>query len=111
MKPINIEKLMGHSIGISGSYYRATENELLEDYLKAIDSLTLNDSNVLKKQFVQLEEKRSQAMDELHLRISDKSRQIELLQKSDCTKDDAIAALSDKLQNLMEEVESLKRRK
>ena len=33
MKPINIEKLMGHSIGISGSYYRATENELLEDYV------------------------------------------------------------------------------
>jgi hypothetical protein len=28
MKPINIEKLMGHSIGISDSYYRATENEI-----------------------------------------------------------------------------------
>ena len=111
MKPINIEKLMGHSIGISGSYYRATENELLEDYLKAIDSLTLNDSNVLKKQAVQSEKKRSQAMDELNLRISNKSREIELLQKSDCAKDDAIAALSDKLQNLMEEVEKLKKRK
>jgi integrase len=36
MKPINIEKLMGHSIGISGSYYKATESELLEDYMKAI---------------------------------------------------------------------------
>jgi hypothetical protein len=33
MKPINIEKLMGHSTGISDSYYRATEKELLEDYL------------------------------------------------------------------------------
>ena len=43
MKPINIEKLMNHSIGISNSYYRATENEVLEDYLKAIDSLTIND--------------------------------------------------------------------
>jgi hypothetical protein len=111
MKPINIEKLMGHSIGISGLYYRATENELLDDYLNAIESLTINDSNVLKKQFVQLEEKRSQAMDELNLRISDKSREIERLQKSDCTKDDAIAALSDKLQSLIEEVENLKRRK
>ena len=28
MKPINIEKLMNHSTGISDSYYRATENEL-----------------------------------------------------------------------------------
>jgi hypothetical protein len=38
MKPINIEKLMNHSIGISNAYYRATENDLLEDYLKASDS-------------------------------------------------------------------------
>jgi hypothetical protein len=28
MRSINIEKLMGHSIGISDSYYRATEGEL-----------------------------------------------------------------------------------
>jgi integrase len=34
MKPINIENLMGHSTGISDSYYRPTENDLLEDYLK-----------------------------------------------------------------------------
>jgi integrase len=33
MKPINIEKLMNHSVGISDSYYRATEQELLEDYV------------------------------------------------------------------------------
>jgi hypothetical protein len=34
MKPVNIEILMNHSIGISDSYYRATEIELLDDYLK-----------------------------------------------------------------------------
>jgi hypothetical protein len=42
MKPINIEILMGHSTGISDSYYRATENEILEDYLKAVDFLTIS---------------------------------------------------------------------
>jgi hypothetical protein len=42
VKPINIEKLMGHSTGISDSYYRATEGELLEDYLKAIPTLTIS---------------------------------------------------------------------
>ncbi len=47
MKPINIEKLIGHSIGISDSYYRATEHELLEDYLKAIDFLTISSENKL----------------------------------------------------------------
>lgn len=50
MKPINIEKLMGHSVGISDSYYRATENELLDDYLKAASLLTINSEYKLQKQ-------------------------------------------------------------
>lgn len=29
MKPINVEILMGHSIGISDSYYRPQEKEIL----------------------------------------------------------------------------------
>jgi hypothetical protein len=44
MKSINI--LMGHSAGISDSYYRATD-ELLEDYLKAFDFLTISTENKL----------------------------------------------------------------
>jgi integrase len=55
MKSINIEKLMGHSVGISDSYYRATESELLEDYLKAIDFLTINEENKLRKKVEILE--------------------------------------------------------
>jgi hypothetical protein len=42
MKSINIEIFMGHSIGISDSYYCAAEDELLEDYLKAVDFLTIS---------------------------------------------------------------------
>jgi hypothetical protein len=42
MKSINIEILMGHSTGISDPYHRATEDELLEDYLKAVDFLTIS---------------------------------------------------------------------
>jgi len=38
MKPVNVETLMNHSVGISDSYYRATESDLLDDYLNAIDS-------------------------------------------------------------------------
>ena len=47
MKPINIEKMMNHSIGISNSYYRATENDLLEDYLKVVDFLTISKESKL----------------------------------------------------------------
>jgi integrase len=45
MKPINIETLMGHSTGISDSYYRPTEHDLLEDYLKVVDVLTISGEN------------------------------------------------------------------
>jgi hypothetical protein len=59
MRSINIEKLMGHSVGISDSYYRATETELLEDYLKAIDLLTINEESRLVKKVKVLEIQRS----------------------------------------------------
>jgi len=45
MKPINVEVLMGHSTGISDSYYRPNENELLSDYLKAIPELIILPEN------------------------------------------------------------------
>ena len=57
MKPINVEKLLSHSTGISDSYYRATEKELLDDYLKATDSLTIDERNKLKKRIDKLEGK------------------------------------------------------
>jgi integrase len=48
VKPINVENLMGHSTGISDAYYRPSENELLDDYLKSMDSLTIDDARRLK---------------------------------------------------------------
>ena len=41
MKPINVELLMGHSVGVSNSYYKPKETELLEDYKKAIPLLSI----------------------------------------------------------------------
>ena len=62
MLPINIEKLMNHSIGISDAYYRAIENELLKDYLKATDQmLRINDDKfILQKQLSELRDKSSE---------------------------------------------------
>jgi len=45
MKSINIEILMGHSISISDSYYRITEDELQKDYQKATGFLTITITN------------------------------------------------------------------
>jgi hypothetical protein len=58
MRPANVEILMGHDIGVSESYWRPTENELPEDYLKAVPLLTiLSDSKALEKQIEELRKK------------------------------------------------------
>ena len=37
MKPANVELTMGRDIGVSESYYKPTEREILDDYLKAVN--------------------------------------------------------------------------
>lgn len=61
MRPINVEILMGHNIGVSASYYKPKELEVLEDYLRAVDYLTVNrDKKVLEKQISALTEKQDE---------------------------------------------------
>jgi hypothetical protein len=68
MKPINVEITMGHNIGLSASYYKPTEKEVFEDYLNAIDSLTINEENRLRNKVAKLEIEKSR-IDELALKI------------------------------------------
>jgi hypothetical protein len=57
MKSINIEKLMGHSLGMStNSYYRAASDEILKDYLKVVPFLTISSEIRLKRQMEQVVE-------------------------------------------------------
>jgi hypothetical protein len=68
MRPINVETLMGHSTGISDSYYRPNERELLNDYLKAIPELTILPEN---QQYIQLreQEQRISELERSHVKI------------------------------------------
>ncbi|MGH9953288.1 MAG: hypothetical protein ACRD5J_16850 [Nitrososphaeraceae archaeon] len=50
MRPINVEILLSHSTGISESYYRPTERELFDDYLRVVDQLTINDVIKLRRE-------------------------------------------------------------
>jgi hypothetical protein len=84
MKPINVETLMGHSTGISDSYYRPTEKELLDDYLKIVDNLTVRTEGTFKAEVKQVKERGSM-------------------------NEDAIATLSDQVMKLMAEVQQLKK--
>ena len=61
MKTINVEFCMGHkSDTLQKSYYKPVEKDLLEDYIKASDLLTINEENRLRKRVTQLEEKQDE---------------------------------------------------
>jgi integrase len=95
MKSINIETVMGHSIGISDSYYRITQRELLEDYLKAVDLLTIDENSILKRQNAELSDNTDNVV---------KNEVRKEIQVST----DAIASLADQILRLQEEIEILK---
>ena len=50
-------KLLGHSIALDKSYWRPQVNDLLQEYLKCVDALTINEEYKLKKKIVEYEDK------------------------------------------------------
>jgi hypothetical protein len=52
--------LEGHSVGIDEHYAKPSESDLMEEYEKAIDALTINPENRLKRRVEKLEVEKSQ---------------------------------------------------
>ena len=51
MKSINVKMLLGHSIGVENSYYKPTDDDLLNDYMThTADALTIDPTKRLEKQ-------------------------------------------------------------
>ena len=82
MKSINIELLLGHNIGVSSSYYKPTEKEVLQDYLKAIDYLTISYENKLSKKIKELSNKNKVQEYVINGKLQEKDEQINNLQES-----------------------------
>ena len=99
---------MGHSIGISDSYYRATENEILDDYLKAIPLLTIGTENRLQIQMKEVLEQSRNNDASIKSQLYEKEQAIAALTEGNTSGTDAIAALSDQVIRLMKEIEILK---
>jgi hypothetical protein len=56
VKPAAVEMLMGHSLGsVSDSYFKPSEGELLNEYLKASDAPSINATQKLKLEVERLE--------------------------------------------------------
>jgi hypothetical protein len=52
--------LLGHKIGLASAYYRPQLDEFLTEYEKAIDLLTINEENRLRRKVEKLEVEKSQ---------------------------------------------------
>lgn len=52
--------LLGHKIGLASCYYKPTEQEMLNEYLKAVDLLTINEENRLKLKLESVQVEKSQ---------------------------------------------------
>jgi integrase len=97
MKPINVEKLLAHSIGISDSYYRPTEKDLLEDYLKIQHLLCIDKKTQLQNILDKYDEKNEEVTLEINARLYKKDKEIEELIQKDKSKEEIIAGISDQL--------------
>ena len=51
---------MGHSIGYDDNYFKPSYNDILEEYLSAVDWLTINEENRLKKKVNELTKKQDE---------------------------------------------------
>jgi integrase len=60
VRPAIKEMFMGHSIGYDDNYFKPSENDILEEYLTAVDWLTINEENRLKKQVKELTRKQDE---------------------------------------------------
>lgn len=82
MKSLNVEMLMGHDIGLADSYYKPSEQELLEDYIKAVDLLSIHsDKSKLEKQIKELKEKTKDNDYIIKAQLQEKDDQIQTLMK------------------------------
>jgi integrase len=76
VNPAVKEMLMGHSLPIrlDVNYYRPGQDEILQEYLKAVDLLTINEENRLKREVFELRQKsdRFETIEEKIHKLSEK---------------------------------------
>ena len=85
MVKINVDYLMGHTLGISEHYFDADEFAILDDYLKAVNSLTINNNYqaaaLLQQQVAELTEKSEQENYTILGKLAEKEKETEAIKQ------------------------------
>jgi integrase len=111
VEPRTKEMFMGHSIGLDDHYFKPGENYVLQEYLKAVNGLTINEENRLKIKVEELTTRNQSNEYVINKSLQEKEKEIEELLHNDKVKEDALATLSDQVMKLMVEVQELKKQK
>jgi len=83
VKPLNVEYMLGHDTGVSGSaYYRPTEQELIADYLKAVPSLQVSETAQVRQELVQTEKNFQTQVHEMKAVVESLQSQVSYLSSS-----------------------------
>ena len=82
MKPVNVETLLNHSTGISDSYYRPRESELVDEYLAVCEqNLSVSTENKFKSELEEVKNDNIGLKRKLQERNEDDKRRDDLLQE------------------------------
>jgi integrase len=96
------EMLVGHSTGLDSVYYKASEEEMLFEFSKAFELLSIDNESKLKAKIKVLEEKNNTNENLIDQRLVKKDNEVEELMK---TEEDRFTKLEQKYQK---DIESLK---
>jgi len=111
IKSEDVEILMGHGSskrGLKANYYRPKEEYLLEQYLKVVDMLTIDEGNKLKKEVKELTKKNKEKEYLINVALMEKDREVDNLKKQDKLKEEALLKLSDQVMILMKDMQNIK---
>ena len=66
VEPRTKELFMGHSIGLDDHYFTPGDTYVLQEYLKAVDNLTINEENRLRLKLDEITKKKDEIMELKH---------------------------------------------
>ncbi|MDN5845829.1 MAG: hypothetical protein L0H53_06090 [Candidatus Nitrosocosmicus sp.] len=111
MSPANVEILLNHDIGVSGSYYKPTEHQLLQDYIKAIDLLTINDEKRLSRQVIELGEINKDNEYLINRKLREKDEEMNKIKEDAKDNESLLIKLNERLSSLEKELKAEKIRR
>jgi hypothetical protein len=104
------EMLLGHKIGLASAYYRPTDEEMYQEYLKAVVNLTINEEYRLRLEMHRLSEKNKESDYDMRAKLEERNKELERLKEQQVYNTDFIVQLADRITNMNKDIEILKKK-